>query len=176
MPEKFISTFVQVFSRLPQKVIWKWDDPNRKPDNVSQNVLLAQWLPQQDLLGESYLYNNKLSKFLQCLIIYTGHPDVKLFITHGGLLGMQECFYHAVPLLVLPFGTDQPYNAAKAKHEGCALKLDWNDLDEKSLYESITTIISQPRYIRYILNVRVDHFDIPLLQIVSKEMHRDFPD
>lgn len=68
-------------------------------------------------------------------------------MTHGGLLGMQEALYHSVPLLALPFGTDQYLNAAKMRKEGCGLRLDWNDLDEMTLYNSITTIINDLRWL-----------------------------
>jgi len=36
-----------------------------------------------------------------------GHENARLFITHGGLMGVQEAIYHAVPLLGIPFGNDQ---------------------------------------------------------------------
>jgi glucuronosyltransferase len=51
MPKKHVQTFVKVFSRIPQRVIWKWDDSSKIPENLSANVLLVDWLPQQDLLG-----------------------------------------------------------------------------------------------------------------------------
>lgn len=51
MPKKYVESFVKVFSKIPQRVIWKWDDPSNKPGGVSENVLLVDWLPQQDLLG-----------------------------------------------------------------------------------------------------------------------------
>jgi len=50
MPKKHVDTFLKTFARLPQKVVWKWDS-DKKPANVPSNVLLAKWLPQQDLLG-----------------------------------------------------------------------------------------------------------------------------
>ena len=56
MPEKYVQTFVKVFSRIPQQVIWKWDDPTHIPDNISENVHLVHWLPQQDLLGLIYRF------------------------------------------------------------------------------------------------------------------------
>lgn len=51
MPTKNVETFIKVFSKIPQQVIWKWDDPNQKPENIPANVWMVDWLPQQDLLG-----------------------------------------------------------------------------------------------------------------------------
>jgi glucuronosyltransferase len=36
-----------------------------------------------------------------------GHKNARVFISHGGLIGIQETVYHGVPLLGLPFGNDQ---------------------------------------------------------------------
>jgi UDP:flavonoid glycosyltransferase YjiC (YdhE family) len=58
---------------------------------------------------------------------------------------MQEALYHSVPLLALPFGTDQYLNSAKMRKEGCGLRLDWDNLDEATLFSSITTIINNSR-------------------------------
>ena len=40
-----------------------------------------------------------------------GHPNVKLFITHGGLGSFLESLYHATPLLVMPGFVDQFFMA-----------------------------------------------------------------
>ena len=69
-----------------------------------------------------------------------------MFITHGGLLGFQEAIYHSVPMLLLPFGNDQVANAAKARREGFGLKLEWKDIDEIKLRDSLMKLIENPRY------------------------------
>ena len=51
MPKEYVAVFLKTFARLPLKVIWKWDS-DEKPENVPANVMLAKWLPQQDLLGK----------------------------------------------------------------------------------------------------------------------------
>lgn len=40
--------FLRVFSRLPQKIIWKFDNGTMK--NKPKNVMLTQWAPQRDIL------------------------------------------------------------------------------------------------------------------------------
>lgn len=54
MPKNIKEMFVQVFSRIPQKVVWKWeeDDLVDKDNSLSANVKIVKWLPQQDLLGK----------------------------------------------------------------------------------------------------------------------------
>ena len=51
---------------------------------------MVPWLPQNDLLG---------------------HPVTHAFFTHGGIHSMYEAIYHAVPMVVMPLGADQPDNA-----------------------------------------------------------------
>jgi hypothetical protein len=76
MPEETKKVFLNVFSRLKQRVIWKWE--TEEMEGLPPNVMLKKWLPQQDILG---------------------HKNIKLFITHGGLLSTQEAIYHGVPLI-----------------------------------------------------------------------------
>ena len=49
MPEQMIQSFIKVFSRLPQRVVWQWKGKPRS--DLPSNVLAIAWLPQQDLLG-----------------------------------------------------------------------------------------------------------------------------
>ena len=39
------------------------------------------------------------------------HPNVKVFISHCGMLGTQEALYAGTPMLGLPIFGDQPKNA-----------------------------------------------------------------
>jgi hypothetical protein len=46
--------FIEAFSELPQKILWKWDLV-RLPGQPA-NVKIGTWLPQQDILGNMTLY------------------------------------------------------------------------------------------------------------------------
>jgi hypothetical protein len=52
MPVHIQETFLRVFSRLPQRIIWKWEKDGQS--QIPDNVRLVDWLPQQDLLGKFY--------------------------------------------------------------------------------------------------------------------------
>lgn len=48
MPIEKLKIFQEFFAKLPQKVIWKWENENMidKPDNVK----IVKWMPQLDIL------------------------------------------------------------------------------------------------------------------------------
>ena len=147
MSAKTREAFINVFARLPQRVIWKWEAS--RPENVSVNVMMTKWLPQQDLLGNiritcKYILTATIIKYTA-----SGHPNTRLFISHGGQLGIQETIYHGVPVLGLPFGNDQRTNLAKAKKEGFGILMDWKKINEEVLYEAINRLINDPRYYRH---------------------------
>lgn len=50
IPSVTLQTFLKVFSEIPQRVIWKWE--GEVPEDTPPNVVMADWLPQQDLLGK----------------------------------------------------------------------------------------------------------------------------
>jgi UDP:flavonoid glycosyltransferase YjiC (YdhE family) len=53
MPESIRNAFVEVFSKLKQRVLWKWeaDTLPGQPNNLK----LGKWLPQSDILGEPFM-------------------------------------------------------------------------------------------------------------------------
>lgn len=115
--------FLKVFSTLKQKVLWKWEDENlpNKPDNV----LIQNWWPQDDILA---------------------HPNVKIFITHGGLLSTLESLYHGVPVIGIPIFGDQYLNMAKAERGGYGLSVSYAEISEKKLSNSIKMILNDPQF------------------------------
>ena len=47
-PEK-IKAFLDAFSEIPQRVLWKWEADSLP--GKSDNVKVAPWMPQQEILG-----------------------------------------------------------------------------------------------------------------------------
>ncbi|XP_069158014.1 UDP-glycosyltransferase UGT5-like [Procambarus clarkii] len=119
MPKKYRRVLVEVFGSLEQRVLWKWDEDTM--EDLPSNVRLAKWLPQQDVLG---------------------HPRLRLFITHGGLLSTHEATYHGIPILGIPVVMDQHHNMRQAQNEGWARYLTWDDLTYDLLRQNIVQIMN----------------------------------
>ena len=114
MPKTLLDILVGAFARLEQRVLWKWEYPELIT-RVPPNVKTVKWLPQNDILG---------------------HPKIRLFVTHAGLLSIQEAIYNGVPLVGLPVFGDQPFNMNKAEKDGHGIRLHWNTLTEQILCTS----------------------------------------
>ncbi|XP_017784695.1 PREDICTED: UDP-glucuronosyltransferase 2B2-like [Nicrophorus vespilloides] len=114
---------MKALSKLKMKVLWKFEDENLlgKPSNV----LIKKWLPQQDVLA---------------------HPNVKLFISHGGLLSTIEAIYHGVPVLGIPVFGDQAMNMKHAVQNGFAVMTSYSTLSEDTFGEALNQILADPKY------------------------------
>ena len=123
MPEKYRRMFLNVFSKLKQRVLWKWETETM-PD-LPPNVKLNKWLPQPDVLGDK-----------RC----------RLFITHGGHGSTQEAVYHGVPLIGIPMFGDQPANMRKAESLGYGITLEFSELTEDILTDAVNNILQKPEY------------------------------
>ena len=123
LPQEKIDVFLHAFSKVKQRVIWKWesDDLPGKPENV----LIEKWLPQDDILA---------------------HKNVKLFISHGGLGSVVESKYHAVPIVGIPIFGDQATNVRLIEKEGWAIGIyPLKELSENKLTAAIQEILQNPK-------------------------------
>ncbi|KAI9554593.1 UDP-glycosyltransferase 208B2 [Daphnia sinensis] len=150
LPDDVRRLFLSTFARLPQCVLWKWeDDKNIKHiEPIPSNVKLMSWLPQADLLG---------------------HPKMRLFITHGGVNSIQEAVYHNVPLIILPVLVDQPINAKKAQDDGYAIRLHWDNLTDDILFNAIQQILTNSSYAKKMERVSElmrDQMETPLERVI----------
>ncbi|XP_053963962.1 UDP-glucosyltransferase 2-like [Anastrepha ludens] len=123
MPPEKLQIFLDVFRQLKQRVLWKFE--NDSIANLPKNVMIKKWMPQNDILA---------------------HPNVRVFITHGGMFGTQEAIYHAVPILGMPFFFDQYLNLKKAEHGGYAITLDFNTLTRADLKNGLQQLVYNSTY------------------------------
>ncbi|KAK9877424.1 hypothetical protein WA026_018537 [Henosepilachna vigintioctopunctata] len=121
-PEKLESIIRGLGRVAPLKVLFK---SNLPIPNTPKNVMVVDWMPQSDVLA---------------------HPNIRLFISHGGLGGTTEAVYHGVPILGIPFFADQHGNIASAVNSGYALKLNIKTFTEDEFVNAITELLTNPKY------------------------------
>ncbi|XP_045455077.1 UDP-glucosyltransferase 2-like [Melitaea cinxia] len=129
-PEK-IQVMVKVFSDLPYNVLWKWDKDTLP--GQSKNIKIAKWFPQTDVLR---------------------HPNVKLFVTQGGIQSTDEAIDATVPLIGIPMLGDQWYNVEKYVYHGIGKQLDLLTLTENEFKEAVTTVIEDKSFKNNIVRLR----------------------
>ncbi|CAH2064973.1 unnamed protein product, partial [Iphiclides podalirius] len=122
--EEFINKTLTVLGELEQKVIVKWDS-KRKISGAYKNIFPYKWLPQNDVLA---------------------HPNLVLFITHGGLLSLYEAVYHRVPVVCVPLQASQPKNCLRVTEMGLGVHLKTEGLTSASFKQAVVTVLSDPTY------------------------------
>nr|CAD7433133.1 unnamed protein product [Timema monikensis] len=72
----------------------------------------------------------------------SGHPNIRVFISHGGQLSTIESVHCGVPMIVIPVYGDQPVNAGAVAAAGMALRLDYHTLTKKRLLERLHVVLN----------------------------------
>lgn len=84
-------------------------------------------------------YSNKPNQNINEIL---GHPNVKAFISHGGLLGTIESVHCGVPMVLLPQLGDQHTNSRALESIGGGIVLNLKDITEDTVYKALTTVLS----------------------------------
>ncbi|XP_041848037.1 UDP-glucuronosyltransferase 1A1-like [Melanotaenia boesemani] len=139
MPEEITSIFIEAFRQIPQKVIWRYT--GNVPGNISDNVKIMKWVPQNDLLA---------------------HPGARAFITHAGSHGLFEGLCHAVPMVMVPIGGDQPDNAEKMASRRAGVVLDITSVTTEIIIQGLNEVINDTRYKENMEKLSSLHKDRPI--------------
>lgn len=95
------------------------------PSHIENDVIINDWYPQEAILA---------------------HSNVKLFITHGGLLSIMESVYFGKPLVGIPVFSDQHLNMKFASHKRYGEAVPYENLNAELLGNTFDKVISTPRY------------------------------
>ncbi|RVE46733.1 hypothetical protein evm_008596 [Chilo suppressalis] len=118
LPKDKLNELLSTFGKLPHRVLWKWD--GAVPENLPRNVMTMRWFPQYDILR---------------------HDNVKLFISHAGILSTIEAIDAGVPVLAIPLFGDQYGNAAALQDAGVATIVSYQDLKKEYLLDAINEVL-----------------------------------
>ncbi|GAB0099858.1 UDP-glucuronosyltransferase [Sergentomyia squamirostris] len=120
-----LTEILEAFRALPQYTfLWKFE-ADKLPVTVPSNVIIRKFLPQSDILN---------------------HPNIKLFITHCGLLSTQEASWFGVPILGLPVFADQFHNMKLNFKAGVGEQGEISKIKRETLKALIEKVVTNPKY------------------------------
>ncbi|XP_028043012.1 UDP-glucuronosyltransferase 2B19-like [Bombyx mandarina] len=123
LPIEKKNALINVFKSLNQTVLWKWEDDNF--GNQTANIKTRKWLPQNEILA---------------------HQNVRIFISHGGLMGTIEAIFHGVPIIGIPLFGDQYNNLLQVENAGSGIILEYHNLNENNMRSLINHVLSNEKY------------------------------
>ncbi|XP_043264519.1 UDP-glucosyltransferase 2-like [Colletes gigas] len=126
-PESLQKTFYKVFEKLaPVRVLMKIAKKEELVPGLPKNVMTQSWFPQ---------------------VAVFKHKNTKAFLTHGGLLGVQEAIYFGIPMIGIPLFGDQPTNLQNAASKNLAVSLgSLNNVTEETLTYAFDVILKNNTY------------------------------
>lgn len=69
--------------------------------------------------------------------MWLGHPNVKVFITQGGIQSIEEAILSGVPIVGLPFFADQMGNMQAVAEKKIGLFIDPESFDKEQIKAAI---------------------------------------
>lgn len=140
IPETKLNVLLSTFATLKQNVLWKFENSSIYK-LLPKNVKIMNWLPQDDILA---------------------HPNVKAFISHGGLSSIMEAKYHGVPIVGLAICGDQMANLALLHQEGCAEYINYSELNSKNFDHILHRVLNNSSYTENVQKLSKLYRDRPL--------------
>ncbi|XP_022815699.1 UDP-glucuronosyltransferase 2B15-like [Spodoptera litura] len=139
LPDELKNGLLEVFGGLKQTVLWKFEE---NLPNQPKNVHIVQWAPQQSILA---------------------HPNLKLFVTHGGLLSLTEAVHFGVPVIAIPVFADQFLNANQARNKGFGERVDLSYHLHKDLKVTLDKVLGDlSKYTAKAKEISMAYHDSPM--------------
>eukprot|EP00102_Acyrthosiphon_pisum_P011884 XP_008180806.1 PREDICTED: UDP-glucuronosyltransferase 2B2 isoform X2 [Acyrthosiphon pisum] len=123
-PDYIINPLKEALAQVPQRILWKYEG---EMVNKPKNVMIRKWLPQREILL---------------------HPNVKLFISHGGMSGVYETVDAGVPVLGFPLFYDQPRNIDNLVNAGMAISMDILSVKKDTFLRNVLELVNNEKYMR----------------------------
>lgn len=90
----------------------------------------------------------KLKNISSNIHIYPSVPQLQVlqmadvFVTHGGMNSVSESIVYGVPMVVIPFVSDQPVNARCIEKLGVGKKMDYAQVNSTNIKEKVLSVMN----------------------------------
>lgn len=116
---------LSAFAEVPNmRLILKIDENVTVASHKNSDVLIQNWYPQEAILA---------------------HPNVKLFITHGGLLSTMESLYFGKPVVAIPVFGDQNLNMQVASRANFGEGVPFERLNADNFRATLKKVLNDPK-------------------------------
>ncbi|XP_044733327.1 UDP-glycosyltransferase UGT4-like [Chrysoperla carnea] len=122
-PPEALKVLIEVLTNSPYKVLWKSN--NDSSFKEYPNILAQKWFPQNDVLN---------------------HPNIKCFITQGGMQSIEEAIFAEVPLIPINVFSDQHFLAHRIHVLKIGIQQQLATLNKIELQDAIENVIKDPIY------------------------------
>ncbi|GJQ66555.1 hypothetical protein Trydic_g4539, partial [Trypoxylus dichotomus] len=125
-PEHKLRSLFEAFRKVPYKILWKATKEKFQSNlDIPSNIQFEPWMPQLEIL---------------C------HPNVKVFVSHGGMMSTLEAMQCGVPVLGIPIFADQRLNIRTSTAKGLAAYVSYDNITEESVSEALNLLLNDSRY------------------------------
>ena len=147
-PKPLMETFYKVFEKIaPVRVLMKVAKKEDLLPGLPKNVMIQSWFPQVSVFK---------------------HKNTKAFITHGGLMGIQEAIYFGIPMIGIPLFGDQPTNLKNVANKNLGVNLgSVQNVTEETLTNAINAVVRDDKYGRSMRKVSEIFKDRPMTAVQS---------
>ncbi|XP_057646028.1 UDP-glucuronosyltransferase 3A1-like [Chionomys nivalis] len=140
--KELIKEMNSAFARLPQGVLWTVKDAHWPKDvRLAPNVKIMDWIPQNDLLA---------------------HPSIRAFVSHGGMNSVMEAIQHGVPIVGIPFCSDQPDNLVRIEAKKIGVSVQLETIKAETFALTLKEVIEDKRYKSAAMTARAIRHSHPL--------------
>ncbi|XP_026823909.1 UDP-glucuronosyltransferase 2C1-like [Ooceraea biroi] len=153
-PRKILDVFYASLGKIaPVRVLMKVPKPKKLPPGLPKNIHTSPWFPQLKVLN---------------------HPNIRAFITHGGIMGTLEAIIYGVPMIGIPLYVDQYNNIDAYVAKNIAVKLDVHKMTEEDMDAALNAILHDPKYIENSKNLSQRFHDQPLSPVDTANYWIDY--
>jgi polyene glycosyltransferase len=143
--ESVIYLGLGTLTRLSRDEVAAFVDVARKLDGT-HHVLWKLPAAQQALLPTDLPPNLRIEDWLPSQIDVLAHPNVRLFVNHGGANGFHEGLYFGKPLLIRPLWADCYDQAVRGEDAGVSLTIDSHSVDIDDITAKINRLLTDPSF------------------------------